>query len=312
MAVKYKRKRVMAAKVETTIGTAETLTGSEGAYNAYNVMIQPTIAVEEREAQGGFNYLAGVPGARMGVATFRTDLGWDGTATLPSWATVLLAGCGWVNSAGTVTPRSEAPGTNVKTLTIGCFQDGVFKSIAGAVGTAQLVLPSGRMGYIDWTFTGTWQAVTDTAIIAPTYPTALPIKFSSAVVAYNSVNVKVEQVTFDFGNNVVMREDASTASGYSSGVITNRNPRISVNPESVAVSSLDVYGIFAAGTQAEFSVTLDGPSDSTIQVVAAKAQPMNVQEGDRNGIVVDDIELACQKNATTNDSELNFVFTEAT
>ena len=57
-----KRRRVLAAKVEATSGTAETLTSAEGAFNAYDVMIQPEIDKEPREIQGSFGSLAAVPG----------------------------------------------------------------------------------------------------------------------------------------------------------------------------------------------------------------------------------------------------------
>ena len=45
-----KRLRVMAAKVEGTIGTDSTPTGTDGAFNAYDVMIQPSIAMTDRES----------------------------------------------------------------------------------------------------------------------------------------------------------------------------------------------------------------------------------------------------------------------
>ena len=48
-----RRRAVFAAKTETTVGTAETITASEGAYNARDFSIQPTVAVTRREGQGG-------------------------------------------------------------------------------------------------------------------------------------------------------------------------------------------------------------------------------------------------------------------
>ena len=306
-----KRKRVLAAKVETTIGTAESLTATEGAFNAYSVMIQPTIEVEEREAQASFNRLCGISGARIGTATFRTDLGWDGTTTMPTWATILLTGCGIVESSQVFTPRSEAPGTNVKTLTIGSFQDGKLRSIAGAMGTGRLVMPSGRMAYIDWTFTGVWQVPTDTAIIAPTYPVAKPIKFNSATVEFDSVGLQVESMTVDFGNNVIMREDPSTAAGYISALVTDRYPKITANPEAVLAATQDRHTQWLNSSEAALTATLSGPTDSKIVISAPKAQILNNQESDRSMMQVDDIEFGCNKNSTTNDQELSITFTEA-
>jgi hypothetical protein len=117
-----KRRRVLAAKIEVTSGTAETLTSAEGVFNAYDVMIQLDIDMESREGQGSFGTLAAVPGGYKGKATFKTDCGWDGSVTEPTWADTFLPACGWVKAGGnTFTPRSEGPGANVKTLTIGCY-----------------------------------------------------------------------------------------------------------------------------------------------------------------------------------------------
>ncbi len=311
-----KRKRVLAAKAEATIGTAESLTASEGAFNAYDVMIQPTVEVEQREAQGAFNYLSGVPGARMGTATFKTDLGWDGTATMPTWASVLFPGCGFVESSQVYTPRSEAPGSNVKTLTIGAYIDGVLKSIAGAVGTFTINLPSGRMGFIEWEFQGVLQAESDASIIAPTYPTASPIRFADATATYSAVDLTVENMTIAAGNQIVMREDPTTEAGYISGIITNREPRITCNPEAVLVATQARLASWLAATEAALSVALTGPApsttDSTITIAANKAQIINSQEGDRNRIVTDELEFACNKNGTTNDEEIKITFAEST
>jgi hypothetical protein len=44
---------------------------------------------------------------------------------------------------------------------------------------------------------------------------------------------------------------------------------------------------------------------------APKAQIINSQEGDRNGIVIDSLELQCNKNGATHDQELQIIFTPA-
>jgi hypothetical protein len=274
-------------------------------------MAQATIAVDQREGQGSFNYLSGVPGAREGKVTFKTDAGWDGTATIPTWASVLLPACGYVNSSGTITPRSEAPGSNVKTATIGVYVDGVFKSIAGAVGTFKIVCDSGKQVMIEWEFTGVWQAPIDAALIAPTYPTALPIRYSTATTTFDGVALCVQNFTFDAGNEVILRECASTAAGYVSGLIVSRYPKATANPESVLVATQDRFGQWLAASEAALSVTLDTPTTSSLVIAAPKAQIMNVQEGDRSKLVIDDVEWMCNKNGTAADQEVSFVFTAA-
>lgn len=305
-----KRIRTLAAKVETTVGTDASLGAADGAFNAYDVMFQAAIETELREGQGGFSHLSSVPGARRGLATFKTDLGWDGTATVPTWASVLLPACGWVNSSGTFTPRSEATGSNVKSLTLGCYMQGKLKKLVGAVGSFRLVFPTGRMAFAEWSFEGVWVAPTDVALLTPTYPTALPIRFASGTCSYNSDALKVENVAINSGNEITMRPDPTTE-GFCAGIITNRRPTITANPEADLVANRDVYGDWVGSTEAEFSIVLDGPSTSDITISAPKAQIINAQEGDRSRLVTDEIEWQCQKNGANQDQELSIVFNEA-
>ncbi|NNE62357.1 MAG: hypothetical protein HKN35_15805 [Woeseia sp.] len=313
-----KRIQTIAAKVEGTIGTAETLTASEGVFNAFDIEINADIELFEREGQGSFNYLTGTSGARGGSMTFKTGMEWDGAAH-PAWASVLFPACGWVASGDVYTPRSEAPGANVKTVTLAVYQNGLRKMLAGAVGTFKIVCPSGELTAIEWEFTGVWQAVADVAILAPTYPTDLPLRFGSAVVTYQAANVIVENVTLDAGNEIILREDPATAAGYVSGLIVSRKPMITFNPEAglvAADAASDPYGDWLAHTEGIFSCKIDGPTGANTNgdftFSAPKAQVMNVQQSERNRLLTHDVELVCNKNAATADEEVSLTFTDAT
>ena len=305
-----KRIRTLAAKVEATPGTAEALTNAEGVFNAYDVMLQPSIAMTDREGSGSFNHLTAISEGQTATVTFRTDLAWDGTATEPTIFSVLMPACGWTETTNVWKPRSEAPGTNVKTVTLGVYVDGLLKTIKGAVGSWVMTLPTGRMITIEWTFTGVYVEPTSTAIIAPTYPTDAPLRFASAAACtFNSVAMKVEQITIDAGNEVVMLEDPTQASGFIHGIITNRRPTINANPESVLTATQNRHNIWTTSTAYAIQITLDGPSTSTLGITAPKAQILNIQEADRNRVVVDDIEFLCTKNGATQNEELYFTFT---
>lgn len=307
-----RRKRVLAAKVETAIGTAEVLAGADGAFNVYNPLIQPTITMVNREGQGGFGYLPSVPGGYSGTATFRTYLEWDGTATEPSWADTFFPACGWVKSGQVYTPRSEAPGANVKTLTIGCYVDGKFKSIAGAMGSFVVTLPTGQPGFIDWTFTGVMQTESDVALITPTYPTDKPMRFAGGLAEWNDVNLCVSQAVINSGNNVVLRECPTTAAGFIAAIVTDRRPTITVDPEAATVATQDRWAAWLASTEYVLELDVDGPGNSVLSFDAPKASIINNQEGDRNNIVTDQIEFQCNKNGATHDQELSITFTAAT
>jgi hypothetical protein len=297
-----KRIRTFAAKAEATIGTAESLTAAEGVFNAYDLIIQAVPTFEQREAQGQFGVLSAVPGPLAGKATFKTDLAYDDT-NIPPYASVLLPMCGYVNSAGTFTPRSEAPGTNVKTGTIGCFQNGLLKSIAGAVGTFKIVFPTGKMAYIEWEFTGVWQAPTDTAIIAPTYPTISPVKAANMTTTFNSASFCSENITFDAGNKISLLQ-CQTGNGYKSALIVDRAPMATSNPESVLNATQNRWAPLTTAAEQALNLTVG----AAITISAPKAQIVDNQEGDRESVLIDNLKWQINKNGDNLDQDVSIVF----
>jgi hypothetical protein len=307
-----KRKRVLAASIETTPGTAMSLTGSDAAFNCYDIGIQTETELESREGQAAFGMRASVPGGYRGKVTFKHDASWDGTATEPSWADTFLPACGWVKSGQVFTPRTEAPGTNVKTLTIGVYIDGMRKLLRGCAGTFKLNCPTGNSAFFEFEFTGVWSSPTDTPIIAPTYPSAQSLRFASSITTWNSVALGVENITLDSGNTVILREDPSDVSGFLAGLITNRVIRITGNPESKLVATQDRYGKLLDMSEHSLTWSLDGPTNSVMTITAPKAQIQSVQEADRENLVVDEIEWQANRNGSNVDEECSITFTAAT
>lgn len=306
-----KRKCVLAAKIETTSGTAETVTATDAAFNAYNAIMQPSIAMTQREGQGGFGWLSSVPEGHQGAASFRTYLEWDGTATEPSWADTFFPACGWVKSSQTYSPLTEAPGSSVKTLTIAHYQNGIRKLLYGCMGTFVVTLPTGKAGYIDWTFTGKWGGVTDATILAPTYPTDRALRYAGGLAEWNDINLCVESAVIDAGNEVILRECPTSETGYAAALVTNRQPKIKVNPEATTVAAQDRWGLWLSRTEYALELDVSGATDELLSFDAAKAQIMNNQEGDRRGMITDEIEFQCNKNGANLDQELQITFTAA-
>jgi len=305
------RVSVLAAKIETTIGTAISLAGADATFNVYGAKIVADIEAEEREGQGGFDYLSSVAAGRKGRITFRTNLQWDGTATEPSWAETFLPACGWVKSAQVYTPRSEAPGSNVKTLTIGKYVNGTLFQLVGCMGTGKVTLPAGKTGYIDWEFFGVWAGRTDATILAPTYPTDLNLRWSGGVSQWNDVDMYASTATIYLGNTVYVREFAGTSSGYHSAIVTTRKPMVTIDPEAVTVAAQDRWGKWLDYSEHALELHCNGPTNSMLQFDAPKAQIVGLSEGVRERLVTDDIEFQCNKNGATHDESLKITFTAA-
>jgi hypothetical protein len=307
-----KRKRVLAAKIETTPGTAETLAGADAAFNVYNMIAQQEIEMESREAQGGFGMHTSLSGGRKGRITFSVDASWDGTSTEPSWADTFLPACGWVKAGQVFTPRTEVPGTNVKTLTMAIYQDGQLKKLSGAAGTFQMVCPTGRTAYFTFDFQGIWVAPDEVAILAPTYPTPLGLRFATSTTTWDSETMCLENITLDSGNTVIMKECSTSANGYDYALVTNRVVTVTGNPESISLGTQDRFDQHIANSEASLTWNLDGPTNSVLTITAPKAQIVDIKEGDRNGLVVDDITWQCNRNGSNIDQEISMTFTAAT
>lgn len=305
-----KRKRVLAAKIETTSGTAETLTAAEAAFNVYDIVTTQEVEMIQREAQGGFAMEAAIAEGRKGKIAFKVDASWDGTSTEPSWADTFLPGCGWVKSGQVFTPRTELAGSNVKTLTIATYTDGIRKLLHGCAGTFKLVCPTGKVAYFEFEFSGVWGGVIDAEILAPTYPTAKGLRYANSTTTWNSVALCLENLTLDSGNVVSPRECAS-GEGYHAFMVSNRMVKVTGNPEAKLVAAQDRYGKLLDSSEHALTWDLDGPTNSKITIAAPKAQILSINEGDRNGLLVDEIEWSCNRNGSNLDQEASITFTAA-
>lgn len=307
-----RRRRVLAAKTETTPGTAESLLAADAAFNAYNIVFQQNVAFEEREAPAAFGMMASIPGMHQGTISFSMDASWDGTATEPTWADTFLPACGWVKSGQVFTPRTEAPGSNVKTLTLAVYNDGIRWLLSGAAGTFTLVCPTGRAAVFNFTFQGLLQATTDQSMPAPTYPTDVPMRYASSTTTWNSVALCLENITLDSGNTVTPIECAANAQGVEYFMVTNRQVRVTGNPSTRLVASQDRYGKLLDMSEHALTWNLDGPTNAVMTMAAPKAQIVNINPGDRNGQTIDEIEWLCLRNGSTIDQEVSITFTAAT
>lgn len=292
--VLLKRKAQILAKIETTSGTAESsFAAADVIQNAFDPMVQPTFEQIERPQQSSFGRFADVVGFRSGTATFRVELTGDGAGTAPAWAEKLLPACGMSQTGDAFATLAEPVGSNLKTLTIVLIQDGRRTMICGAAGTFNLVAESGKIMSLEFTFTGKYKQIDDSALIAFTNDDdPKPFRFANAAMTIGSWQPCVQSLGIDIGNNVILRECQSTddASGYKAALITDRTTMISVNPEAVLVATNDTYGQALAGTATAFGLVIDDGTDE-VNIAAAAVAKINPQAGDRNGVVTDDLQL---------------------
>ncbi len=301
------RKRILAAKIETTVGTPIALGGADAAMNVFNLVANPTATNEQRMGQGAFGQLYSVVGMQTGQFSFQTEI-YGSTGAAPAWLQTLFAGCGVTYSAGVFSPRSEAPGANVKTLTLGAYTDGVYKQISGAAGTVTMAAPAGGRLLLDWTFQGRWTTPTNVSLPTPTYPTNLPAMAKAGTLTVGSWSPCISNLTLDLGNVVTARPCLGSVGGVHSFLVTDRMPVGTIDPISTLVDANPLYTQWINSTEQAFSYAVE-TNDTLITFAAPKFQISNAQEGDRSGQQIDTVTYQFNRG-NAGDSEFTITFAE--
>lgn len=255
-------------------------------------------------------------------ATARVVGEWDGGATsirlVPLTSTPFESGDVITGAAGGTCSFSAVAvagqgfeyrpvSSNVPSVTVGLFMDGLKKTIRGARGTMTIEGTVGEPVMLNFTFSGVYDNVVDAALLTGVdYEDNDPVAFLNVDAIIGDLAACFASANIDVANSVVERECANNASGVISYFITERAPTLSLDPEMELVATHDFYGRLLAQTNARFYFELPGSTVGTkVGVAAPRGQYTNVGEGDRNGLAVADLEVALvSASVDTGDDEL--------
>jgi len=310
------RKLQIALKLETTEGTAVTVAAADADLYVNEVSFTPDIQTVPRNplraTLTNLPHLIGKKGAQI---SFKTELTGSGTAgTAPSLGDALKAcACKEVVVAATsvtYTPDSTKAEGDGTSASIGLFIDGKRLTIYGARGTQTIEYKAGEAAFLVFTFTGIYGGVTDTPLLAGiTYPTPTPKVWLGETLTLGGVTLVADTLTFDAANTVTLRSDVTKASGYRAASITERVPTISVDPEEVLVATRDDWGKLENGTASAVNVTLTGSAGNIVTLTAPTAVVSSISQSDREGIQVNQLDLALASVTSAGDDEWSLAFT---
>jgi hypothetical protein len=302
-----KKVSVLAAKIETTIGTAISLSGSDAVFNVYNANIVPNIQMTDREGQGAFSKLTSVLGQQTGTCTFSTDL--TMSTSEPNWASTFLPACGLGKTSTTYGCKSEAPGSTVKTLTMAHYVNGVIRRIRGAVGSFTISCLAGQKITLDFTFQGVYDSFEAGAILSPTYPTAEAMRWASSATTIGGTAVAASALTFDLGNVISPLESQAVDEGVKNFIITDRRPTLSIDPEADTSDSVTRYGNMLAmnAVAIAWDANNTGGGGGGWDFSMPAAQIINHQPGERGGIETEQLNFLGCRTATLN-SEFSMTY----
>lgn len=311
------RRRVVAAKVETTEGTGVALAAADGGILAIDPKFEADITMHPRPQIGAsMSPYADLPGGRMAKMSFGVELIGAGTAysasNVPEVGKYLRA-CGFsetvVITGGAETVTYAPLSTGMPALSIGLYEDGLYKRMVGARGNVKFSSKVGEAVIANFEFTGVLDTITDVALIVPTYEDTLPSVLLAATFTVGGYAAFIQGFDIDMGNAVQLREDINKAAGFISAQLTGRRPTGKIDPEAVLVATHDWYGKWLAGTLGVLTI---GPLGSTqykkVKLSAPAAQYTKIADADRGGIAIADTSFLLTRSAAAGEDELSILF----
>lgn len=312
------RRRQLAAKIEVTEGSAETLAAGDVGALIINPSYKPEITLLPREVVfDSLSKFRDIPGTQAGRITFRSEMKGSGTAgTAPAIGKFLKA-CGFGETVVAVTSVTYAPiSAAIPTLTIALNSgddaaSGVRRLLKGCRGNVKFMGKVGEPMFAEFEFLGVYVPPTDLAPIgAVTYElTTEPQPILSATFSIGGYAAKIENLTVDMTNTLALRTDISQASGFFSCLVTDRRPKGGFDPEDTLVATQDWWGKLKAGTEGAMSMVIGATGGNIITITAPKVQYANVQEAERNRLMTLGVELNFNKSVSAGNDEVSIAFT---
>ncbi|KKN46987.1 hypothetical protein LCGC14_0667270 [marine sediment metagenome] len=302
------RRKQIAAAVEGTEGSPETLTAAEAKFLAYDPKVTFDVpAFKRNPVRATLSRMASVMGVQPAKITFGLELRGSGTAgTAPAW-TIFLRACGFGETPDPGNIVTWVPASSsIPSLTIACYHDGVIKTMVGCRGTVKFVHKVGEPVMMEFEFTGVYYSWADGALLSGiSFESTVPPKFQNASLLMHSYAAIISALEFDMANTVSLRDDSNSSGGLLSAVIVERNPVGTFDPEAVLNATHDFMAKLIAGTLAAFTETIGSEAGNYFVITAPKVQYIKIDEGDRNGIATDDIGFELSLN--TGDDEFSIV-----
>lgn len=313
-----KRKQI-AVKIEAVEGTEETLADADAIAPIYSPEygVEPVQNDRLEVVQASFSHLSQVNGEINASLTFSTELKGSGTAgTAPPHLSALFQACGLSETVVPATSVTYAPVTeDIPSVTMEMREgtDGsVFKSkkIIGSRGTVKFVAVKGGIVMCEFEFKGKYVLPTDTVAFAQPSPGVIPKTFLGVGFSVHSVGtLNIQNLTIDMANEIIHRPDVNDATGFKSALYVGRQPKAEVDPEQVAVATIDFFAKIRDNSEGVLTYALTGSAGNIMTFSAPKAQFINLSDGDSDSIRTQEMEMSLNQNGDEGDDEFTIVFT---
>lgn len=317
------RRMVLAMKAETTYGTDI----FAGTYVSADILpafdIAPDARVEEIQNLSMFGDLGRLPsvmGLEQGQIAFSMYLRGSGVAYaagVKPECDRALRGCTLIGTGafgGGTEKWTYQPGTPESYTIYAVQENGRSLKLVGALGTVDFSMKAGGVLMARFTFQGKVAGVSDVTFVAgtisgtPQYPV-----MKSAAFQFGSANYapRIASVGFALGNGLSPAPAINDATGMAGYFVSDRNPRLTIDPEADTVANFDWYGLQKAGTLSDMTFQCGTAQYNRVlfsfnAVGANQVQIVGTSWGTRDGLTSSPAQLLATINAGSDDLSLVF------
>jgi hypothetical protein len=305
------RKRLLLIETESSYGTDPTLTGADV------VLVRDLSVVPQQSDIVSRDLIRPYLGASEQLlantrveCTFSVELAGSGAAgTAPQYGKALKA-CGLSETIVASTSVTYAPvSASFESVTIHYNLDGVRHIVTGARGTFTINGSVGEIPTIDFTFTGIYNAPTDSTQPSVTYANqATPLIFKQG----NTTGFQLlshagslSNFSLDLGNEIVYRELIGATKEV---LLTNRSASGSATIEAVAISAKDYFAAALGDSLGNLTFTHGTTAGNKAQVTSTRVDIADVSYGEQDGIAMLEIPYTMVPSTSGND-EVSIVYT---
>lgn len=316
MAAPYLWKRAqVAAKIEASEGTPETLAAADADIMAENVSVTPEVPYTPREvAAETFSKFCGtVGGPRLMRIGFDVKLAGSGTNDVPASFGKLLRACGIAETINATTDVDYDPATTGNesiTLAVkvgdAAGTTGKTYQIHGARGNPRFQFVTNEPGMISFEFLGVYSEPADAALFSGiTREQTCPAPLLGGTFTLDADALKFKTFEMDLGNVLTPREAPASAEGVFSVAITDRVVTGSIDPEDEDTTTHNYFAIATGQTQVALALAYGGGAGNNFSLSAGKVQYEIPEPGERDGIAIQNVPLRFLFD-TVGDDEFQF------
>lgn len=281
------RKRTILAKTEVTYGTDPTPTGAANAILVRNLNITPLNAdmVSRDLVRPYLGASEQLIASSYVSIEFEVEMAGSGAAgTAPGYGPLLLA-CGMASTVSAGVSVTYAPvSSSFGSVTIYYNVDGILHKITGSRGNVEMDIAVGQIPVFKFTFTGLYNAPTDTVAPSVTYtafqtPLAANSDNTSAFSFY-SFSGALQSLNVNMGNGVTYR----SLIGAEDVLMTDRQVSGQAVFEAPTIASKDFFSAALGTTLGTLDITHGTSAGNRVQISSTKAKVNNPTYQDLNGI----------------------------